>query len=466
MSPIATVNPYTAETVREFEPMGAGAVDAAVRRAARAFTGWRSTPATDRAEVLHRAARLAADRAEELEALITLETGKLIRHSRAEVDLAVRTLRYYADEGPALIADEPLKVERGTAVLRNDPLGPVLGVQPGHFPFFHAVRFAAPNLVLGNTVLVRPAAGCPQTALALAELFAEAGAGEGCFEVLLVEDRDVGAVVEHEQVRAASLTDGDAGGAGLAERAGRRAKKTVLDLGGRDPFIVLDGEHLERTVEAAVAGRLHNMGQGGVSARRMIVVRKVYAEFVALLAERFHALRPGDPADASTTLAPLCSEAAAARLMEQLDDACERGATAVTGGHRIDRRGAFVEPTVLTGVRPDMRAYHEELAGPVAVVFPVDDEEAAVALANDSPYGLGGAVFAADVLLAHAVADRLETGMVWINHPTTSEPNLPFGGIKRSGYGRELAHAGITEFANRRLVVENSAYGPVADALG
>jgi succinate-semialdehyde dehydrogenase/glutarate-semialdehyde dehydrogenase len=252
----------------------------------------------------------------------------------------------------------------------------------------------------------------------------------------------------------------------VGEISGRNVKKSVLELGGSDPFIVLDGDHLHRTVEAAFVGRMHNMGQSCVSAKRMMVVPAVFDVFVISLAVRMHALEPGDPADEATTLAPLSSERAAEELVEQVQDALDKGATAVIGGGRIDRPGAFVEPTILTGVTSGMRAYTEELFGPVAVVYRIEDEAEAVTLANSSRFGLGGAVFCRDAGRARAVADQLETGMVWINHPTSSEPNLPFGGIKRSGYGRELSHLGIQEFANKKLVATVASDAPIRDALG
>jgi succinate-semialdehyde dehydrogenase/glutarate-semialdehyde dehydrogenase len=243
-------------------------------------------------------------------------------------------------------------------------------------------------------------------------------------------------------------------------------KKSVLELGGSDPFIVLDGDNFDHTVDAAMAGRMHNMGQSCVSAKRMIVMSGVFDRFVTALAGRMRALRPGNPADEATTLAPLSSERAAEKLLEQVRDALDQGAVAVTGGGRVDHPGAFVQPTVLVGVTPKMRAYHEELFGPIAVVHRVRSDDEAVALANDSPYGLGGAVFGSDPARAQAVARRIESGMVWINHPASSEPNLPFGGIKLSGYGRELSYIGFKEFANRKLVVTLPADAPVTDALG
>jgi succinate-semialdehyde dehydrogenase/glutarate-semialdehyde dehydrogenase len=392
--------------------------------------------------------------------------GKLIGHSRAEMDLAARILEYYAEHGPEQLAEEPLDVEGGSAVIVNAPLGVVLGVQPWNFPFYQAVRFAGPNLVLGNTILLKHASNTPQCALAMEQLFADAGAPQGAFTNLFVAVADVARVIDHPLVQAVSLTGSEKAGASVGERAGGNVKKTVLELGGSDPFIVLDGDHLERTVEAAFIGRMHNMGQSCVSAKRMMVVPAVFDAFVSALAERMGALEPGDPADEATTLAPLSSERAAEQLMDQVRDALDKGATAVIGGGRIDRPGAFMQPTLLTGVTPQMRAYSEELFGPVAVVYRISDDADAVALANSSPFGLGGAVFCGDVERARNVADQIESGMVWINHPTSSEPSLPFGGIKRSGYGRELGSLGILEFANRKLVVTTPTAAPIRDALG
>jgi succinate-semialdehyde dehydrogenase/glutarate-semialdehyde dehydrogenase len=465
-APIATVNPCTNEVVREFAPMGAEAVDAAIETAHGAFGPWSARPIEERAAVVRRAAELLRERGEDLARTITVEMGKLIRHSRVEIDLGARILEHYADRGPELIADEPLEVDGGSAVVVNRPIGVLLGIEPWNFPVYQVVRFAGPNLVLGNTILLKHAGSTPQSGIAIEQLFADAGAPRGVYTNLLVTSRDVGRIIDDPRVRAASLTGSDRAGSSVGEIAGRNVKKAVLELGGSDPLVVLDGENLDRTVEAAMVGRMHNMGQVCTSAKRMIVVDEVFDDFVASLAERMGALQPGDPADEATGVAPLSSERAAAQLVEQVQDALDKGATAVVGGGRIDRPGAFVEPTVLTGVTPDMRAYREELFGPVAVVYRVDDDAEAVALANDSPYGLGGSVFASDPARARAVADRLATGMVWINHPTASEPELPFGGIKRSGYGRELSHIGAKEFANRKLVVTMPPDAPIQDALG
>lgn len=451
-SPFATVNPLTGETLAEFPAIEGGEVDAAVDRAGHAYEGWRTRPISQRAAVVARAAALMRERKEELAQVITLEMGKLVAEARGEVDLAASILEYYAQHGPDLAAAEPLDVEEGEAYLVSEPLGPLLGVMPWNFPLYQVVRFAGPNLVLGNTVLVKHAGICPQSALALDALFRDAGAPEGVYTNLFVSHDEIARIIDNPVVRGASLTGSEGAGARVAERAGRNMKPSLLELGGSDVFIVLDGEGLERTVRAAVAGRMANTGQSCVASKRFIVLEEVYDDFVEGMRRAFAALRPGDPADESTTLGPLSSEQAAADLAEQIRETVEQGAELVTGGHRIDRPGAFVEPTILTGVKPGMRAYAEELFGPAAVVYRVADEDEAVALANDSSYGLGGSVFCADVERGRRVAERVETGMVWVNHPTSTQPDLPFGGIKRSGYGRELSKLGMQEFVNRKLV--------------
>jgi succinate-semialdehyde dehydrogenase/glutarate-semialdehyde dehydrogenase len=447
-----TTNPYTGEVVREFDSLDDAAVDAAVGAAHAAFGRWRERLIAERAAIVMRAAELLAERRDRVARLVTLEMGKRIGESEEEVDLSVRILAFYGHDGPEIAAGEPLDDDAGDAVLLKEPLGVLLGVEPWNYPIYQVVRLAGPNLVLGNTILLKHAGNCPQTALALEELFRDAGAPEGVYTNVFLETRDIARVIGSPQVQGVSLTGSDAAGAAVAEQAGRNVKKSVLELGGSDPFLVLDGEHLDRTVEAAALGRLGNTGQSCVASKRFIVVGDVYDRFVAGLRDRFAALQPGDPADPATTLGPLSSERAAQQLMEQVQDAVDKGATAVIGGGRPDLPGAFVEPTILTGVTPDMRAYREELFGPVAVVHGVGDEDEAVAVANDTPYGLSASVFARDLLRARRVADRIDSGMVFINNPTVSRPELPFGGIKQSGYGRELGELGMEEFANRKLI--------------
>jgi succinate-semialdehyde dehydrogenase/glutarate-semialdehyde dehydrogenase len=447
-----TVNPYTGETVREFDTVSAEEADRAVQRAHAAFGSWRGRAIAERAQIVRRAGELLAERKDRFAKLVTLEMGKLIGEAEAEVDISSEILDYYGEEGPGLAADRPLSTEAGDAVLVCEPLGALLAVEPWNYPLYQVARVVGPNLVVGNTILLKHAANCPQTALALEELFRDAGVPEGVYTNLFIETGIVARVIESPLVRGTALTGSDRAGASVAERAGRNVKKSLLELGGSDPFIVLDGEHLERTVDAAAKGRLGNTGQSCVASKRLIVLAELFDAFVSGLRDRFAALRPGDPADPATNFGPLSSQKAARTLLEQVQDAVDKGATVVIGGGRPDLPGAFVDPTILTGVTPEMRAYHEELFGPVAVVYRVEDEEEAVSLANDSQFGLGGSVFSADLDRARRVAARIETGMVFVNRPALSRPELPFGGIKRSGYGRELSDLGMYEFVNRKLI--------------
>jgi succinate-semialdehyde dehydrogenase / glutarate-semialdehyde dehydrogenase len=314
--------------------------------------------------------------------------------------------------------------------------------------------------VLGNTILLKHAESCPQSALGLERLFRDAGAPPGVYTNIFVPIPEIDRVIENPHVRGASLTGSELAGASVGEIAGRNLKKSVLELGGSDPFIVLDGERLDRTIDAAVAGRMANTGQSCVASKRFIVLDELFDDFLSGMRDQFAALSPGDPADPHTTLGPVSSERAAVGLIEQIDDAVKKGATVVIGGGRVDHPGAFVEPTILTAVTPKMRAYHEELLGPVAVVYRVPDEDAAVELANSSSFGLGGAIFCRDLDRARRVADRLECGMVWINQPTSTQPGLPFGGVKRSGFGRELSDLGMREFVNQKLIHTSAQTAP------
>jgi succinate-semialdehyde dehydrogenase/glutarate-semialdehyde dehydrogenase len=462
----ATTNPYTGETVREFETLDEAGVDRAVADANDAFVLWRRKPIAERASIVLGAGVLMAEREELFAYLITLEMGKLIGEAEEEVRLSADILRWYGEHGPELAAPRPIVTDAGNAVLVDEPLGALLGVQPWNFPLYQAVRFAAPNLVLGNTILLKHAGQCPQSALALDGLLHDAGVPEDVYANIFIETDHIARVIESPMVHGVSLTGSERAGASVAAEAGHHVKKSVLELGGSDPFIVLDGERLERTVDAAARGRLDNTGQSCVASKRFIVLADVFDAFVSGLRDRFAALKPGDPTDRATTLAPLASERAAESLMGQVKDAVDKGATVVVGGGRPAMRGAFVDATILTDVRPGMRAYHEELFGPVAVVYRVADDDEAIALANFSRYGLGGSVFSANPDRARRVADRLDTGMVWINHPTKSRPELPFGGIKASGYGRELAALGMEEFANRKLVCTVAADAPLTGFAG
>jgi succinate-semialdehyde dehydrogenase/glutarate-semialdehyde dehydrogenase len=449
--PYATVNPYTGKKEQEFPFLESGEIDGVVERAHAAFQEWRKLSTEERAAIVGRAAELMNERRDEYAALITREMGKRIQEAAGEVMLAASILEYYATNGPRFLEPRRIDVMKGEAVVENEPLGVILAIEPWNYPFYQVVRVAGPNLVLGNTILLKHAELNPQCALALEQLFRDAGAPEGVYTNVFLRIPDVEKVIAHPHVQGVTLTGSEKAGASVAEIAGRNLKKSVLELGGSDPFIVLDAEDLGRTVKAATSGRMQNSGQACIAAKRIIVTEDIYDDFVAGLQQAFSTFTPGDPTDPSTTLAPLSSERAAQDLHAQIQDAVDKGATVLAGGGRPDHEGAFVEATLLAGVTPEMRAYHEELFGPAAVLYKVADEDEAVALANSTDYGLGAAVFSGDLDRARAVADRIEAGMVFINQPTRSSAELPFGGVKRSGYGRELSELGMFEFANRKL---------------
>jgi succinate-semialdehyde dehydrogenase/glutarate-semialdehyde dehydrogenase len=451
--PFASINPYTGKTVKTFEFLPTDEVVPTIERAQEAFLSWRERPVEERAAAVRRAGDLMLERADELAAVITLEMGKLIGESHFEVELAASILQYYGDHGAEFLAPEKLAVDDGEAEIVNAPLGVLLGVEPWNFPLYQVVRFAGPNLVVGNTILLKHAEICPQSALALEAIFHDAGVPDGAYTNVFLRIADIETVISHPAVQGASLTGSERAGASIGAIAGQNLKKCVLELGGSDPFIVLDAPDIAHVVQAATIGRMGNTGQSCVAAKRFIVMDDVYENFLKGFGEAFAALVPGDPTDPATSLGPVSSERAANDLAAQIQDAVDKGATLVAGGGRLDDQpGAFVAATILADVTPQMRAYSEELFGPAAVVYRVSSDDEAIEVANSTGFGLGGAVFCSDVVRARAVADRVESGMVWINHPTSSQADLPFGGVKRSGFGRELSHLGMFEFTNRKLV--------------
>jgi succinate-semialdehyde dehydrogenase / glutarate-semialdehyde dehydrogenase len=450
--PYATVNPTTGTTEEEFPFLDSGAVEGVVGTAHAAFLEWRRRPVGERAAVVARIGELMTERRDELAALITTEMGKPVREAAGEAMLVASIFAYYAENGPRYLEPTPIDVMDGEAVVVNEPTGVLLAIEPWNFPLYQVARVAAPNLVLGNAILLKHAENNPQTALAIEQLFHDAGVPEGVYTNLFLRISDVEKVIADPRIAGVTLTGSDRAGSAVASLAGKHLKKSVLELGGSDPFIVLDAPEVKQTVKAATMSRTMNAGQACIAAKRFIVMDEVYDEFVAGLAESFKGLEPGDPTDPSTRLGPLSSEKAARDLTAQVQDAIDKGATVLAGGGRPDREGAFVEATLLADVTPEMRAYREELFGPVAVVHRVSSEDDAVRLANDTPYGLSATVFSADVERARKVADQVESGMVWINSPSGTSPELPFGGVKGSGYGRELSELGMFEFANRRLI--------------
>lgn len=453
MTSYKTVNPATGETLKKFSETTDADIEQALAASQQAFLSWRSTPIAQRSEILSRVAQLYTERTEELAALITMEMGKPVREAQGEVALVASIYQYYADKGPQFMEDEHLEAKGGgEAVVRTEPIGPLVGIMPWNYPYYQVARFAAPNLMLGNTILLKHAENCPQSALAIEQIFKDAGLEAGAYVNIFATKEQIANMIADQRLQGVSLTGSERAGSAVAEVAGRNLKKFVLELGGSDPFIVLDSEDMDGTVKAAVAGRMGNAGQACTAAKRFIVQEDYYDEFVKKFTAKMSKLEPGDPTQADTRFGPLSSSAAADALVEQIKDAVDKGATLRTGGGRIDGPGAYVEATVLTGVTPDMRAFKEELFGPAAVIYKVATADEAIELANSSPFGLGGSVFSSDVEQAKAVADRLENGMVWINSITGTQADLPFGGVKRSGVGRELAKFGMDEFVNKKLI--------------
>lgn len=451
-TPYQVVNPTTGELEKDVPAATDTEVERALERAHTGFLAWRTTSLEHRAQALHRVADLYEEQAEHLAAVIAREMGKPIREGIGEVELVASIYRYYADQGPALMADVPLSpAAGGSARVRKEPLGVVLGIMPWNYPYYQVARLAAPNHVVGNAIVLKHAPQCPESALAIAAIFERAGLGEVYVNVFATEEQ-VTTMIADERVVGVSLTGSERAGAVVAATAGEHLKKVVLEMGGSDPFIVLESADLDAAVDAAVAARMGNAGQACNAAKRFIVRSEVFEPFVDAFVAQVSAMVAGDPTQESTDYGPLSSAAAADRLMGQVDDAVAKGATVRAGGRRLEGPGFFVEATVLTDVVPGMRAFDEELFGPVAVVYRVGDDAEAVALANSSAYGLGGAVFGEDAERTGAVADSLETGMVWVNSAQGSMADLPFGGVKRSGFGRELGPEGIEAFVNRKLV--------------
>jgi len=449
---IKSINPATNELVKSFEEMTEQAIESAISGADKAYQDWKKTSYEQRASLLHKVASLMRKEKNMLAKLITLEMGKLFKESEAEIDLSVNIIDYYADNGAKFLADQTLKTEFGEAIIRHSPIGVLLGVQPWNFPFYQVARFAAPNIMIGNVVLVKHASNVPQCGIAMEKLFKEAGAPDGIYTNLLIPGSKAHVLLEDRRIKGASLTGSETAGASLAEAAGKNLKKSVLELGGSDAFIVLEDADMDKTVEWAVVGRMSNTGQSCVAAKRFIVVEAVADEFLKKFKEKLSALKVGDPMDKDTQLGPLSSEEAAVHLDDQVKRSVAAGAKILLGGKRIDRIGAYMEATILTDIKPGVPAYYEELFGPVASFYRVKDEAAAIELANDSPFGLGGSVFTNDIKRGKHVADQIDTGMVFINHPTGTQEDLPFGGTKRSGYGRELSELGIQEFVNKKLI--------------
>lgn len=448
-------NPLTGQVEKTYPTSTDDEIKAALDAAYEARASWRATPLEERVAIMNRVADLYDERQDELARIICVEMGKPYSHATGEVWLAGDIHRYNAKHAADVLADVELDLgdRDGRAFMRKEPVGVIVGVMPWNYPYYQVARFAAPNLLLGNTILLKHAPQCPHSAEVIEQIYRDAGVPEGVYTNIYATNEQIASLVEDPRVQGISLTGSERAGSAVGELAGRNLKKAVLELGGSDPFIVLPDADIDKAVADGVAGRFENSGQACNAAKRFIVIGdEAYDAFVPRFAEAVDALVVGDPQDEKTDVGPLVTEDAAQGIQAQIDDAVQSGARVVTGGTRPDHAGSFVTPTVLTDVTPEMRAWSEEIFGPVAVVYKAKDEDDAVRIANDTLFGLGGSVHSASVDAALRVADRLESGMVSINEPPGSSSELPFGGVKRSGFGRELGTYGFEEFCNHRMI--------------
>ena len=451
--PYQTINPFTEKLVRTFTEQTDEQLQSTIAQAEDTYSNdWSKRSLADRKKILKNAVKIFREKREEFAQYITLEMGKLLTESRGEVDLSADILEYYADNAEAFLAPQKLKVSGGEAVVENAPLGVLFCIEPWNFPYYQLARVAGPNLMLGNTLIVKHAPNVPQCALAFEKLFLEAGAPKGTYTNVFISNEQAATVVADPRIKGVALTGSERAGSAVAAVAGKALKKSTMELGGADAFIVLGDADMDKAIEWAVFGRMNNAGQCCVAAKRFILEETIADEFLNRFKGELAKFVPGDPTDPKTTLAPLCTERALRLVESQIESAVKGGATVLLGGKRVDRPGYFLEPTILTNIKPENPVFHQEFFAPVALVFRVKNDDEAVKLANDSPYGLGGSVITKDIERGKRIARQIDTGMVFINQATWTAPDLPFGGVKNSGYGRELSDLGIGEFVNKKLI--------------
>jgi succinate-semialdehyde dehydrogenase/glutarate-semialdehyde dehydrogenase len=450
--PIASTNPATGETVAEFDALTDDQVQEKLQRSADAFRTWRATPYAERAQVLRRAADVLEERADELAALAVLEVGKTLASSKAEVAKCAKGCRWFADHTEEILADVPHDVPDATVFTRYEPVGPVLAIMPWNFPYWQVFRFAAPALLAGNTGLLKHASNVPQCALAIEDVLRAAGAPEGVFQTLLVGSGAIEAIVDDERVRAVTLTGSEPAGRQVGAAAGRNIKTSVLELGGSDAFVVMPSADLDDAVANAVTSRMLNNGQSCINAKRFIVHADIADEFESKLVERIAGLVVGDPTDEKTDVGPLANPDAVTTLDQQVRDTVAAGGRVLTGAEPMDGPGSWYRPGVLTDIPEGSPAHVEELFGPVALLWRARDADDAIRIANDSTFGLGGSAWTHDPAEQERFVNEIETGMIYINKFTESTPEVPFGGAKNSGYGRELAQFGPRSFVNAKTV--------------
>ncbi|HKP04684.1 MAG TPA: NAD-dependent succinate-semialdehyde dehydrogenase [Chthoniobacterales bacterium] len=449
---IASVNPTTGETLKKFTAIDSRRIEEILAKADRAFQSHRKTSFAQRAGWLNAAADSLEKEKARLAGIMTLEMGKLLGAAEDEIGKCVRGCRYYAEHAERFLTDQKIETETGRNYLRYEPIGPVLAIMPWNFPFWQVFRFAAPAVMAGNVALLKHAANVPQCALAIEEIFGEAGFGEGVFQNLLIETEQVAPIIDDSRVMAVTLTGSERAGSAVASAAARQIKKSVLELGGSDPWIVMPSADLDAAIKTGVAARIQNAGQSCIAAKRFILAEQIYDRFLDEFVNRMRSLKVGDPLDPETEIGPLATEAILRGVDEQVQKSVAAGAKLLTGGKRVERAGFFYEPTVLADVPPDSPAYREEIFGPVASVFRAKDATEAIRIANDSSFGLGASAWTNDPAEKEIFANELEAGMVFINKMVASDPRLPFGGAKRSGFGRELGVDGIREFVNLKTV--------------
>jgi succinate-semialdehyde dehydrogenase/glutarate-semialdehyde dehydrogenase len=456
-----SVNPADGKTLKKFDELSDKQLEAKLAAAQSCFETWRNKTYAERAVIVAKASALMHSKVDEFAHIMTLEMGKRISEARGEVEFSANILGYYAKNAERFLAPVQLHPTLGEGHMESSPIGIVFCVEPWNFPYYQLARVAGPHLMAGNTLLVKHAGIVPQCAIAFEKLLTDAGAPAGLYTNLLISHDQSDRVVDDPRVKGVALTGSVAAGRNIAARAGKALKPSSMELGGSDAFIVLEDADLEHTIKWAVWGRMYNTGQTCCAAKRFIVVEKLADKFLEKFQAALAVLKPGDPMDEKTTLGPLSSEQALVDLLKQVAVAVSHGAEVLMGGRRIDRAGSYMQPTILTHIKPENPAFRDEFFGPVALFFRVKDEDAAIALANDSDFGLGGSVFTKDIARGKRVASRVDTGMMFVNNISWSDAELPFGGIKDSGYGRELGDMGIQQFVNKKLVRYVAAEAPV-----
>ena len=447
-----SINPATGKLVKNFDELNDAQLEAKLATAAKCFQSWKQTSFAERAAVIAKAAEILHAKADEFAQIMTLEMGKRISEARGEVEFSSNILAYYAKNAERFLAPAKLNPSIGEAHMESSPIGVVFCVEPWNFPYYQLARVAGPHLMAGNVLVVKHAGCVPQCAIAFEKLLLDAGAPVGLYTNLLISHAQSDIVIDDARIKGVALTGSVPAGRDIAARAGKNLKPSSMELGGSDAFIVLEDADLDHTIKWAVWGRMYNTGQTCCAAKRFIVVDKLADQFLERFSAALGALKAGDPKDEKTALGPLSSEGALLQLLDQVKQAAAHGAKVLIGGKRIDRPGSYMEPTILTEIKPDNPAFRDEFFGPVAMFFRVKDEDAAIALANDSDFGLGGSVFTRDAARGKRVASQIDTGMMFINNISWSDAELPFGGVKDSGYGRELGDMGIQQFVNKKLV--------------